>query len=146
MTNVPDPKRHKGGRPPGSKNKGIGVKLMLDKFEQVYKRIEDTLSEEQKSYYRKAFSGNTEFDPVMESELFMRLLSLYAIALVTDGLENKLASKDIAEVVAQYRMGIKDLDEMKRKRREEEKERDDAGAMVDPTRESTLYRFASIHR
>ena len=139
------PKR-KAGRPQGARNKSYGVKMMLEKFEAVYKRIEDTLSEDQRKYYRDAFSGKTEFDPVKESELFMRLLSLYATTLITDGLNERRASKDIADTIAQFRMGLKDLEDMKRKREETKVKSGDDGRVVDPTRESALGRFENIHR
>lgn len=76
----------------------------------------------------------------------MRLMSLYTTTIVTEALTQKVASKDVADVVAQYRMGLKDMEDMARKREEAKVKSGDSDRLVDPTRESSLARFEALHR
>src|SRR6478752_9722725 len=136
----------KRGRPPGARNKATGFKEIMTKFEQVYARVENMLTPEQQKYYKNAFSGKSNFDPVKESELFLRLLGLYTTLLITEAIEKKQPSEAIAATAAQYRMGLKDVEDMQRKRDEIKAKTSDDERMVDPTRKSEMGLFENLHR
>lgn len=141
-----NPVPRKRGRPAGAKNKATGFKEILVKFEQVYARVENMLTPEQQKYYKNAFSGKSHFDPVKESELFLRLLGLYTTLLITEAIEKKQPSEAIAATAAQYRMGLKDVEEMQRKRDEIKAKDGNDERMVDPTRKPEMAFFENLHR
>lgn len=144
-TDEEEPKRGRG-RPKGSPNKTMTQKLLLDQFQDLYGRVEHMLSDDQKKYYKEAFNGKHQLDPLKEGELFTRLYGVYVITITTEALAQKRASKEVAENANQYRQMLKDIEEMNRKRQEVKNKNNESGTVVDPTRESSLARFEGIHR
>jgi hypothetical protein len=147
MDNEPDlypleePKKHKRpGRPPGS----VQQRAMLKRFQEIYDKIKGMLNDEQRSYYEKVFSGRAKFDAVKLSELFMLQFSLYTASVLDEAIENKKISEGLAQTLAQYRMGLKDVEDMHRKREELEAKKDANGKSVDPTRESSESRLDEL--
>lgn len=147
----PQPK-NKGGRPRGSKNKTAEQKMMEGKLKTLFKRIEHMLDPEQRAYMQDVVNGRVKFDAIKEAELLIRYMSVYTSAILEGALGTEdepvasvKASQDIAKVLAEYRMGIKDIEEMKRKREEMQMKSGENERMVDPTRESAMARFQSIH-
>jgi uncharacterized membrane protein YccC len=131
MDNEPDlypleePKKHKRpGRPPGS----VQQRAMLKRFQEIYDKIKGMLNDEQRSYY----------------ELFMLQFSLYTASVLDEAIENKKISEGLAQTLAQYRMGLKDVEDMHRKREELEAKKDANGKSVDPTRESSESRLDEL--
>jgi hypothetical protein len=144
MSDNTQPRR--SGRPKGSKNRPPGFGEIMKQFERVYGRVEDMLTAEQKQYYREAFSGNAPFDPIMESELLLRLLGVYTTTIITSALEDGKSSEAVAQTVAQYRMGLKDIEEMKRKREDQKAKHGTDERLVDPTRKPELAIFETLRR
>jgi hypothetical protein len=134
------PLRKGPGRPPGSAKQ----RAMLKRFQDVYDKIEVMLNPKQKEYYQKVFSGRAEFDAVRLSELFMLQFSLYTAGVLDDAIENKKISEGLAQTLAQYRMGLKDVEEMHRKREDAESKKDANGRLVDPTRQSSESRLDTL--
>lgn len=133
------PKR-KVGRPTGSK----AERAMLKKFEEIYEKIKVIFNDEQKDYYQKVFSGRAKFDPVKMGEIFMLHFSLYNAIALDEAIEGKRFSQDIAQTIAQYRMGLKDVEEMQRKREESDAKKEADGRLVDPTRQSSESRLDKL--
>lgn len=140
------PRKSNAGRPKGVLNKTPEQKLFIQQVEGVYKDIEHMLTAGQRDYYKKAFAGRAEFDPIKDGELFVRLYSMYCINITTKKLKEGVASKEVADNVNQYRQFLKDIEDMNRKREELKVKTGERGDVVDPTRESSLGRFQDIHR
>ena len=142
--NLVIPKR-KPGRPHGTKNRPKGeAGSLLDQVERVYKVIEHMLTDEQKTYYARAFKGKEPFDPMRHAEFFALLYSVYADGVLLEAIDAKLVSQDVALTLREYRMALKELDDMKRARAKEEAKEDEKGRLVDPTRKSALDRVEAI--
>lgn len=129
---------HGAGRPRGSRNKTPTQRFMLERFENLLKSVEHMLSEEQLKYYKTAFNGREELDPIKEMELLLRLHGVYTMTIITEATGAKKPSKEVSDNVAQQRMGFKDLYDMKRKKEEAEEKRSESQSMVDPTRQSEM--------
>jgi len=133
------------GRPKGSTTKTMTQRLLHDQFEDLYTRVEPMLTEDQLKYYKEAFTGRRKYDALKELELLMRLYGVYCVTITTEQLAQKRASKEVADNVNQFRQGLKDIEEISRKREEARIKSGESGHLVDPTRESTLARFKSLH-
>ena len=156
MFDVPEPVpesviiKNKGGRPKGVKNTTPEQKMMQTKLEVLFKRIEHMLDPEQKTYLQDVVKGKVKFDAIKEAELLIRYMSVYTSAILEGALSQAetggvKASQDIAKVVAEYRMAIKDIEDMKRKREDALMKSGDNERLVDPTRESEVALFQNIH-
>lgn len=134
------PYMKKRGRPPGRLNtpkEGTQAASMADKVKKLFELVDHMLTPRQREYYKRAFSGKEEFDPLKHSEFFLLLLSVYTNDLVADAITGKEVSQDIAQTIREFRMGLKELNDMQMKRNEMERKQDDEGRMVDPTRQPT---------
>jgi hypothetical protein len=134
------------GRPKGVRNKTPVQKAMICKIEKLYERVAHMFTAEQRQYYEKAFAGQMAFDPLKEAELFMRLFSIYVTEVMTEGIENKEVSQDVAQLVAQYRMGLKDISDMQLKREDMKAKHGNNNGVVDPTRQSSESHLDEIIR
>lgn len=143
MDEIPNtmyPLAKKRGRPPGSRT----ARGMLKKFQEIFDKIEPMLNDEQRDYYQRVFSGRAEFDAVKMSELFMLQFSLYASTVLDEAIDSKKISEGLAQTLAQYRMGLKDVEDMHRKREDADSKKEANGRLVDPTRQPTKSRLDSL--
>src|SRR5574339_527127 len=106
MENNEQPKRL-GGRPKGSSTKSQTAKAIVKQTQALYKDIEHMLTPEQKEYFEMAFKGQREFDPVLESELFLRYFSVYMTKLLSTQMDNNSVLKDMGAILGQYNTAIK---------------------------------------
>lgn len=143
QTNSPP---RKAGRPKGVPNKSVLDKLIIDQFNSLYNDIEPSLTPEQKKYFKEAFNSREEFDPLVSIERLAKLFDIYAITVTVKGIKEQRASKEVAEIINQYRQICLNIEDIRRKREEVKDKDNDEGRMVDPTRKSTLGRFQGIHR
>ena len=135
--------KKKMGRPPGARNRKGFLKI-IDKN---YSKLESMLNDEQRRYMKRLFAGLQQYDPVVQAEIFMLLYQLY-ITDVFDkamnhtnketGEKTPLVTQDIAQTLGQYRMGLKDLEDMKHRREVQKAKASDDERVVDPTRKSTM--------
>jgi hypothetical protein len=148
-TDDDDPKPKRKGRPPGARNKKGFLKL-IDKN---YDKLESLLNDKQKQYLKLSFQGMADYDPLIQAEIFMLLYQLY----ITDVFDNAmnytdpktgevrpLVTQDIAQTLGQYRMGLKDIEDMRQKRDAQKAKSSDNERMVDPTRKSTDALIAEL--
>lgn len=142
------PVRNRSGRPKGRKNTTPEQKMMMGKLETLYKRIEHMLDPDQKKYLEDVVKGKIAVDPVKEAELLIRYLSVYTSATISEAMDSDPvgSAQDVAKLAGEYRMGIKDLEDMKRKREEMKLKQGEHDGLVDPTRKSTLAVFEGFHR
>lgn len=133
------------GRPRGTPNRPKGqAGAMLDRVQNIYKVIEHLLTPEQQEYYRRAFAGKEPFDPLRHAEFFALLYGVYAGDILLEAITEKIVSQDIAQTLREYRMALKELNDMKAQRAKEEAKDDDNAKLVDPTREPSKSRLDQI--
>lgn len=126
----PPPRR--GGRPLGSKNKPKDEVMTQEKLNKLYNRVEHMLDEDHRKYLKQVITGKTHIDPVREGELLLRLLSIVVTESLGWALSKQAISRDLAALVGEYRMGIKDLEDMRRRREEQKVKFGTDERMVDP--------------
>jgi len=136
------PKR-KPGRPAGALAKDQEERL-VDRVQEMYKTIEHMLTTEQRAYYKRAFSGKEAFDPMKHAEFFAVLYSIYAQDILLEAIPKKIVSQDIAQTLREYRMALKELDDMKARRDKEQEAKNEQSKLVDPTRKSSQSRLDEI--
>lgn len=137
------PQRGRAGRPKGSLNKPKeGEIAVVDRVKAIYKVIQHMLTPEQRNYYDLAFSGKVPYDPMKHAEFLAILYGVYANDVLLEAIENKVVSQDIAQTLREYRMALKELDDMKNTRKKEQERQDEQ--LADPTRESSQSRIDEI--
>lgn len=96
------------------------------------------LSVEQREYVENLLAGTSDPDPLLDLEIFFRLVNVYAMHAVQWSLEERKLSKDIGSILGEVRQGAGAIETMRTKRSEVKEKVDDAERMVDPTRKPTL--------
>lgn len=132
--------RRGAGRPPGSPNKPT----ILKKYEAMFDRVKDMMTPDKREYYEKVFAGKAEVDPLKLGEFFTLLMTLLATATVNDAIEQKTLTQDSVQMMAQYRMLLKDVDDMQQRREAAKAKAKNNGKLVDPTRESEMDSVEAI--
>ena len=94
-----------------------------------------------KDYFYKRFSGDAQIDPVKEAELLITLITTYTAKVVGNNIEDGKTSQDIAKLIGETRLAIKDLEDMRRRREDTDRKNGNDGRVVDPIRESILGRI-----
>jgi len=122
------------GRPPGTPNKPT----ILKKYEALFDRVKDMMTPDKRAYYEKVFAGKAEVDPLKLGEFFTLLMTLLATATVNDAIEEKTLTQDSVQMMAQYRMLLKDVDDMQQRREAAKAKAKENERVVDPTRESKV--------
>lgn len=137
MGSLKIPKRSPG-RPRGSLNKPKGeLATLSERVEKMFETIEHMLTPDQREYYKRAFNGKEPFDPMKHAEFFTLLYGVYANDILLEAIPNQLVSQDIAQTLREYRMALKELDDMKERRRKEAEAKENNGQLVDTTGESS---------
>jgi len=143
-----EPKKRGRGRPPGVKNRKGFLKLI----DRNYDKLESMLNNTQKKYLKESFNGMAEYDPLIQAEIFMILYQLYITDVMDkamnytdkDGNPTVLITQDIAQTLGQYRMGLKDVEDMKQRREDKKAKTSDKDGLVDPTRKSSQALIESL--
>lgn len=143
-TNTPG----KAGRPKGARTATATTRQLKKATQSLFYDVEHLLTEDEKDYYREAYNGDRELDPVIEMQLFTRLLGLYVTTVMSQGLTNQTMFKDFGPIIAQYRGLLSDIESMRVKRQEiKRKYKDDEsneGGVSDFSRKSANDRFESL--
>lgn len=135
----------KRGRPAGVLNRPKGDNAVLtERVEKMYDTIEHMLPPEQREYYKRAFSGKEKFDPMKHAEFFTVLYGIYANDILLEAIENQVVSQDIAQTLREYRMSLKELDDMHARRQKEQDAKNEQSQLVDTTRKPAKSRVDEI--
>lgn len=126
-------------RPSGSMNKT----QLARTFEGMFEKIEYMLNPKQRDYLQKVFKGQEEFDAIKLGEPLMMLFMLYSTNILNSAIEENVVSQDVAQTIAQCRMGLKDMEDM-RVRRDKDKSKDSDNGVVDPTRQPEVAGIEGI--
>ena len=137
------PKR-RAGRPKGVKNKPVSTAMTQQQLEKLYRRFEHMLDDDHKKYLNGVIKGKVNIDAVHESELLLRYLSILVTEALGWALESKSISRDLSTLVGEYRMGIKDLEDMRRRREEQKVKLGTEERLVDPTSELARSRLDDL--
>lgn len=138
MTQLIEAKRR--GRPP---KLPPAQKSALELFD----RVKPLLTPDLREYLEDTLNGDGELDAVNEMQLLLKQLSVYVNSVIGWAQEDGVISKDVAAIIAEFRMAIRDHEEMRRKRIELDHKYDTNNKrVVDPTSKSTLARFEGIPR
>lgn len=132
----------------GKKSRGRPAKLAPahDAASKLYDRVKPLLPDDLREYMEGSLNGELEFDGLHEMELLLKTLSVYTNSVISWAQEDERVSRDVAAVIAEFRMAIRDHEEMRRRRVEMEHKYGDNERVVDPTRKPALARFEDIHR
>ena len=142
-TEAPKPATPKRGRPRKDAKPSQGS-MTQRHLERLYHRVEHMLDEDHKLYLSGVITGKINIDAVFESELLLRYLSILVTESIGWSLESRSVSQDIAKIIGEYRMGIKDLEEMRRKREEQRVKLGKDESVVDPTSDVARRRFEDL--
>ena len=137
-TNTPVfPEKRGPGRPPKKPP-------AIESAEKMYERVKPILPADVREYLEKSMQGDVDFDGMLQMDLLLRQLSIYISSVVSWATDDGIISRDVAALIAEYRMGIKDHEEMRRKRIELDHKYGNNGGMVDTTSKPALDRFKDI--
>lgn len=97
-------------------------------------------------YLEESLLGNEESDSVKDMEILVNRLRTYVYSAIGWAQRDSVVTKDIATLIAELRMSIRDLESMRVKRQEMDYKHGDTERVVDPTRKPALARFEDFHR
>ena len=131
-------------RLPRGKNKPKLVSPTKDELDKLYNRVSPYMHPILRDYFKKRYSGDEPLDSIKESELLITLLTQYTNKMIIDNLEAGTVTQDIARLIGETRLALKDHNDMIRKAEELERKYGDDGRTVDPLRESPRGIFVSV--
>lgn len=123
--------------------KAIGPLDPEDIYE-IFDMVAAFMSDEHREYLERIKSGNGTVDALLDLEMILRLMTIYAPQAVVWSLQEGKVSKEIGAILGEARQSAVAVENMRVKRNESAVKKDDADGMVDPTRKSTLDRFESL--
>lgn len=127
----------------GVKNYGA---LSTENIADLYSTVGHLMSDEHRAYIERMLTGGSEVDALLDLEMTLRLVTLYATQAVKWSFENGTVTKDIGSILGEARQAAVAVETMRLKRNEAKVKSDDTDGMVDPTRESSVARFQNLHR
>lgn len=138
------PLHRRPGRPKGSTNKPKDDALSRDQLVKLYKRVEHMLDTEHKTYLQSILNGKSGLDALKESELLLRYLSIVVTEALGWALTERKITQELPRLVGEYRMGIKDLEDMRRRREDQKVKHGENDSVVDPTSDVARRRFEDL--
>lgn len=112
---------------------------------ELYGGVRHMLPNNHRAYLDRLESGETELDPLMHLEMLMVMMTAYATQALEWSMEAGKANRDVAPIVGELRQTAAAVENIKIKRQEAADKRGDETGVVDPTRQSPLSFFESIH-
>ena len=127
------------------KNVEVYGPLDPENVAELYRTVAHLMSAEHRAYLEKMLNGEAPVDALLDLEMILRLVTIYATQAVKWSFEKGTVSKDIGSVLGEARQAAVAVETMRLKRQEAMKKNDDDESVVDPTRQSTLARFENLH-
>lgn len=127
------------------KNVEVYGPLTPENVAELYSTVAHLMSEEHRAYLEKMMAGEAPVDALLDLEMMLRLVTIYATQAIKWSFEKGSVSKDIGSVLGEARQAAVAVENMRLKRQEAMKKNDDDDGVVDPTRESSLARFENLH-
>lgn len=116
--------------------------MTKDKVAELYGNIAHLVSEEHREYLEGFLNdGNQNMDVVLDLEMFMRLVTIYAYQAVLKAFEHGDVKKDISSLLGEVRQSAVAIESMRNKRAElaeKANKNDDDEDMAPSSRESAL--------
>lgn len=129
-------------RPPGRPPMQPPARLSAQK---LYDRVKPLLTPDLRDYLESTLNGDGDFDGMQEMELLLKQLSLYTNSVIGWAQEDGIVTRDVAAIIAEFRMAIKDHEQMRVKRMELDEKYGNSDRVVEPTRKPALARFEALH-
>ena len=126
------------GRPPAVAPAQAAANKLIDDLRPV-------LPPDLIEYLEESLQGAEDSDSVKDMEILVNRLRVYVYSAIGWAQQDAKVTKDIATLIAELRMSIRDLEAMRVKRQEMEHKHGNEDRMVDPTRKPALDRFESFH-
>jgi|SRR5690606_1313570 len=123
--------------------KAIGPLEPEDIYE-IFDMVAPFMSDEHREYLDRIKRGEGQVDALLDLEMILRLVTIYAPQAVMWSLQDGKVSKDIGSILGEARQSAVAVENMRVKRNESAVKKDDADGMVDPTRKPALDRFESL--
>lgn len=130
------------------KKNPTGSEISRQKLEQLYNRVSEHLSPEQRRYTRKVINGTIGVDPMLEMEILVRQLSLIFINVSMKMFDEDRVTRDYASFTDSYRQSIKDLNDFIRQAKEDEGQEKNVNALTVAERQkevSKLDKLLQVH-
>lgn len=118
--------------------------LSVDNVYELYASLAPLMSDEHREYIEKMLDGVADTDPLLDLEMFFRVVNIYALQSVKISLEEGKVTKDIGAILGEVRQCGTAIEAMRTKRKEEQVKVDDAERMADPTSRPTLSFLQSL--
>ena len=134
-------KKRGPGRPPGAATPPARLSA-----QGLYDRVKPLLTPDLRDYLESTMNGDGTFDGMQEMELLLKQLSIYTNSVIGWAQDDGIVTRDVAAIIAEFRMAIKDHEQMRVKRMEMDEKYGNNERVVDPTRLPALARFEDIHR
>lgn len=127
------------GRPPAVAPAQAAANKLIDDLRPV-------LPPDLVEYLEESLTGAEDSDSVKDMEILVNRLRVYVYSAIGWAQQDAKVTKDIATLIAELRMSIRDLEAMRVKRQEMDYKHGNEERVVDPTRKPALDRFESFHR
>lgn len=103
--------------------------ISRQKLEQLYSKVSEYLSPEQRRYTKKVINGTIGVDTMYEMEILVRQLSLLFTTVSLKMFEEERVTRDFAAFTDSYRQAIKDLNDFVKEAKEAENEDQNVSAL-----------------
>lgn len=111
----------------------------------LFELVVKSLTPKLKQYYVQLQNGEVDYDPVVMQNIMMRFVSFYTMEAISWAWANKSIPMELSKLAGEVRQGNHVLEDMKRKRtQDEEKKNDDESGMVGTASESLQARFDAL--
>lgn len=111
---------------------------------EIFDMVSPYMSDEHREYLDRIKAGEGTVDALLDLEMLLRLMMIYAPQAVMWSLQEGKVSKDIGSIIGEARQSAVAIEAMRVKRNESAVKKDEADGLVDPTRKPALDRFESF--
>lgn len=118
--------------------------MSTEEIYEIFDMVAPFMSDEHRDYLERIKSGKGQVDALLDLEMILRLLTIYAPQAVMWSLNEGRVSKDIGSILGEARQSAVAVENMRVKRNESVVKKNDADGVADPTRKPALDRFESF--
>lgn len=120
--------------------------MSAEEVYEIFDMVAPFMSDEHREYLERIKSGEGTVDALLDLEMILRLLTIYAPQAVMWSLNEGKVSKDIGSILGEARQSAVAVESMRVKRNESVVKKNDDNGLVDPTRKPALDRFEGFFR
>jgi hypothetical protein len=120
--------------------------MSIDNVYDLYASLAPLMSDEHREYIDNMLNGQAQTDPLLDLEMFFRVVNIYALQAVKWSMDEGKVTKDVGAILGEVRQGATAIESMRNKRKEEQVKVDDEGRMADPTSRPALPFLEGLDR